>query len=280
MFGSLVVVFPTPHEGGALLLSHGDRKWTFDSASLLTAAKGTSGEQRPHIAYVAFFSDVDHEVAKVESGHRVTITYNLHFTDRTPQPIAISALPPIEETFKRVMEEALADTTFLPDGGYLGFGFCHEYPIETGPERPKTDKVQLISRYLKGRDAVVRRVCAELGLNTRIVLDYVEDIPDYHYNEFLHGSELKFEMGVPSNDLEEENLARHVRNNYQNSAIINSEYETVDFEVLWVTDPRSYNQVGVHYYKTELGNEPCMDCAYGRFCFLVKVGKVGGRKTA
>jgi hypothetical protein len=276
MFGSLVIVFPTPHQGGALLLSHGDKNWTFDSASLLTAAKGTPGEQRPHVAYVAFFSDVDHEVAKVESGHRVTITYNLHFTDKTPQPNTISALPPIEETFKQAMEGALADTTFLPDGGYLGFGFCHEYPIETGPERPKTDKVQLIARYLKGRDAAVRRVCTELGLKTRIVLDFKEK-GEWSSYRFLHDRELKFKTGNKCVALEY-SLAKYVQAKYRESAIVESSYKEVDYEVLWVTDRQDYNRVGVHYLT--MGNEPCMNCVYGKFCFLVKVGKVGERQTA
>jgi hypothetical protein len=32
MFGSLVVVFPTAHKGGALVLRHRGQEWTFDSA--------------------------------------------------------------------------------------------------------------------------------------------------------------------------------------------------------------------------------------------------------
>ena len=34
MFGSLVVVFPTRHEGGALQLRHKGQEWTFDSAAI------------------------------------------------------------------------------------------------------------------------------------------------------------------------------------------------------------------------------------------------------
>nr|VWO98178.1 Acetolactate synthase (EC [Ganoderma boninense] len=77
MFGSLVIVFPTPHEGGALKLrraaGNGEgetSEWTFDSSALLAQ------QEHPSIAYVAFFSDVEHEVMPVTSGHRVTITYN------------------------------------------------------------------------------------------------------------------------------------------------------------------------------------------------------------
>ncbi|KAI0294544.1 hypothetical protein BC826DRAFT_1137333 [Russula brevipes] len=73
MFGSLVLVFPTPHEGGALLARHRGTEWTFDSAAELSAAPPSS------IGYAAFLSDVEHEVAPVLSGHRITLTYNLYY---------------------------------------------------------------------------------------------------------------------------------------------------------------------------------------------------------
>ena len=78
MFRSLVIVFPTLHEGGALLLRHRGHEWIFDSGQAL-AAKDT-----PSIGYAAFFSDIEHEVAPVTSGHRITLTYNLYFDDGGP----------------------------------------------------------------------------------------------------------------------------------------------------------------------------------------------------
>ena len=78
MFGSLVIVFPTPHEGGALHLRHRGHEWIFDSGQALTAKSQSS------IGYVAFFSDIEHEVAPVTSGHRITLTYNLFFDDGGP----------------------------------------------------------------------------------------------------------------------------------------------------------------------------------------------------
>ncbi|KAF8464795.1 hypothetical protein DFH94DRAFT_640019, partial [Russula ochroleuca] len=59
MFGSLVIVFPTPHEGGALLLRHRGQEWIFDSGKELAA------KDEPSIGYAAFFSDIEHEVAPV-----------------------------------------------------------------------------------------------------------------------------------------------------------------------------------------------------------------------
>ncbi|TFY62829.1 hypothetical protein EVG20_g6560 [Dentipellis fragilis] len=48
---SLVLVFPTPHKGGALVFRHRDQEWTFDSALALTQQAGDT----PSIGYAAFF---------------------------------------------------------------------------------------------------------------------------------------------------------------------------------------------------------------------------------
>ncbi|KAF8351737.1 hypothetical protein F5887DRAFT_1277540 [Amanita rubescens] len=73
MFGSLVIFFPTAHEGGSLLMRKNGVEWSFDSSKVLADDGG------PRLGYVALYSDVEHEVAVVTSGHRITITYNLYF---------------------------------------------------------------------------------------------------------------------------------------------------------------------------------------------------------
>ena len=60
-FGSLVIVFPTKHKGGALVLRHGGGEWTFDSAKMVRTLVN------PSVAYIAFYSDVEHEVTPVTS---------------------------------------------------------------------------------------------------------------------------------------------------------------------------------------------------------------------
>jgi hypothetical protein len=80
IFGSLVVVFPTSHEGGTLFLRHRGHEWIFDSGQALAGA----ANDQLSIGYVAFFSDFEHEVAPVTSGHRVTLTYNFYFDDDGP----------------------------------------------------------------------------------------------------------------------------------------------------------------------------------------------------
>jgi hypothetical protein len=88
MFGSLVLVLPAEHKGGELVLRSKKDEFVFDAASILS-------DRLNHIAYVAFYSDVDHEVREVLEGHRVTITYNLYWdkTDASDQCNLNNAFP-------------------------------------------------------------------------------------------------------------------------------------------------------------------------------------------
>src|SRR6202042_3226946 len=47
----------------------------------------------PSIAYIAFYSDVEHEVLKVTSGHRATITYNRLLRWLTPKSLHQQNVP-------------------------------------------------------------------------------------------------------------------------------------------------------------------------------------------
>jgi hypothetical protein len=155
MFGSLVIVFPTPHEGGALLLRHHGQEWAFESGQGLAVAHEQS------IGYVAFFRDVEHQVAQVTSGHRVTLTYNLYYDDGGR---AISSggatskhlsLPPAvnKNAFCKPFQALLEDPEFLPYGGTLVFDMRHVYPIPNATDHP--NPLGPIYGALKGSDAVV-----------------------------------------------------------------------------------------------------------------------------
>ena len=79
MFGSLVIIFPTPHEGGVMSIrSRTGHKW---SASFDPSPETSNTTRTPSIGYVVLLNDVKHEVAPVTSGHRVTLTYDLYIDD-------------------------------------------------------------------------------------------------------------------------------------------------------------------------------------------------------
>ena len=163
MLGSLVIVFPTLHQGGDLVLRHKNREWTFNANSLMAL--------RPHpsLAYVAFYSDIDHEVLKVTGGHRVTLTYNLYSTPSITTPLTITPDPNASDSFHTTFRNLLKSPEFLPDGGILGFGLVHLYPVTF-----KTTLEELV-QYLKGEDAHVYRACREFQLKPTLRMIYDDD---------------------------------------------------------------------------------------------------------
>ncbi|KAI0794405.1 hypothetical protein C8Q74DRAFT_1248588, partial [Fomes fomentarius] len=182
MFGSLVIVFPTPHTGGALNLRYEDKEYTFDASQLLTKPElvpfsRTDNEPKdvhsPHVAFVAFFSDVEHEVMPVTSGHRITITYNLYFAMGTPaaylrarthaiqlaQPRALHA-----DSIADAVHALINDPSCLKSGGTLGFGLRHQYPLPQSWTLGDPNPLRQLEDFLKGNDAALFRALEEEGL--------------------------------------------------------------------------------------------------------------------
>lgn len=67
MLGTLIVVLPSAHEGGELIVRHEGRERALDLRNL------DPGELR----YAAFYADCEHEVRPVSAGHRICLVYNL-----------------------------------------------------------------------------------------------------------------------------------------------------------------------------------------------------------
>ena len=206
MFGSLVIVFPTAHEGGALKLRAAGHhegemlEWTFESSALLAQ------QDKPSIAYVAFFSDVEHEVMPVISGHRVTITYNLYYTPDEPEPSAtLNQVSTNEQSFKAALQAALDDQSFLPTGGNLMFGLRHQYPLaksyasdEEDEDEPDEDEdedeneedkeaakaaLRALEPRLKATDGVMLKVLREAGLSASLKVLYEARWSQWSYGD-------------------------------------------------------------------------------------------------
>ncbi|KIJ06084.1 hypothetical protein PAXINDRAFT_103518 [Paxillus involutus ATCC 200175] len=161
MFGSLVVIFPTPYEGGEFILRHGGEEWELESVQTISAAA-----QSPPISFIAFFSDVEHEVMEVTSGYRVTLTYNLYFAETEPLAPSISTPSPQEDSFRIAIADLVANPAVLPGGGYLGFGLQHQYPVS------RQMSVESLRTCLKGQDAAIARVLDSLSLKWHLRICY------------------------------------------------------------------------------------------------------------
>lgn len=67
MFGTLVMVLPSQHEGGELVIRHAGREVVVDLAS----------REFTDVRFAAFYADCEHEVRPVTAGHRVCLVFNL-----------------------------------------------------------------------------------------------------------------------------------------------------------------------------------------------------------
>jgi hypothetical protein len=262
MFGSLVVVFPTPHEGGALFLRHHGHEWIFDSAQAL------AGVSQPTIGYVAFFGDVEHEVAPVTSGHRITLTYNLYFNDVVSEHL-IPPQPPNQEGFLEAFKALLGNPEFMADGGTLGFGLRHVYPIK--------ESLNHVYNVLKGSDAVVYQSMRALGFEPVLYVYYEEDgdndaPKDAMVDKLIIDFDCVRDDDTVVDCVQEKGgiLVREAGMEMQDDSD-----STIAEMVEWVTPLTMYNrQEGVF---ASYGNEPTLNWAYGDVCMIVRIGKAGDR---
>ena len=67
MFGTLVVVLPSEHRGGELVIRHAGRETTVDMSSA----------EISEVSFAAFYADCEHEVRPITAGNRVCLVYNL-----------------------------------------------------------------------------------------------------------------------------------------------------------------------------------------------------------
>ncbi|KAI0302514.1 hypothetical protein BC826DRAFT_965854 [Russula brevipes] len=236
---------------------HRGQEWSFDSAAELSTAPPCS------IGYVAFFSDVEHEVAPVVSGHRITLTYNLHFDDDEPAPVTSPEPAPLvqaanERSICAAFEALLANPEFLPDGGVLGFGLQHVYQIK-GKGDPSLGHVYGL---LKGSDAALYRAAHSLGFEPVLYLYYKQD-GDAGLIDRVLDFESCGELEAPIRFLL-----------YHEGVAIRLNRKIVT-PVNWVTPVTTFNSLSsayVHY-----GNEASLGMAYGNLCLIVRIGKMGER---
>lgn len=313
MFGSLVIVFPTPHVGGALILRHDGREWVFDSSKLLS-----DPGLPPSIAYAAFFSDVDHEVTLVESGHRVSATYNLYFSPSEPTPASatvtdsaarLRVVHPIGENPSEVssaLQALLASPTFLPNGGTLGFGLRHLYPFPKTWSSGDVEPLTSLKAWLKGSDAALLHACQVHGLHPALQLLHEEDwgdrrglrsalfdqmpVIDYagdgewidwqllHYCDATRMYRLDlFETAKPKKGGKPKHMTRKAEETRQRGEEYDSD-EMLPKKTATVhmhTDLTNNNRIKNTY--AAYGNEASMDIMYVGMCLIVDIGPAGQR---
>lgn len=166
------------------------------------------------------------------------------------------------------MQLALLDDNFLPEGGYLRFGLCHECPIANGPYRNDVNRSAVMSLCLKGHDVLVRRVCAALGLQTsdrlHLSSDYPESGVSTNRSDGFKGAYVEYEMlreyVHERHGVDMINIKLHRPNIEYIREINGKTIGEPDFDVL-----NDINNLEVGYTCTHYGNESEAAFAYGAF---------------
>jgi hypothetical protein len=160
--GTLNLCIPTAEgfKGGELVIRHNKQVIKSDWASTMGADQ---------IGWTFLYPDCDHEVLPVTEGVRITLAYDV-FRDAGNAPGDADV-----RILSSVLKSTLANPSFYPDGGYLGFGLQHDYPCNS-LER-KNSEAQ--GAMLKGADASWLAAIQACGLKWEIVGVYDYDYDDY-----------------------------------------------------------------------------------------------------
>lgn len=202
--GSLVVCLPTKHEGGELAVRHAGRSHTFDWGSK---------SEKPLIQWAAFYSDCEHEVFEVRSGHRVTMTYNLYATPASSSPASLlSVFSPASLPLYGKIKALVASKRFQRKDRMIGFYSTHAYPHTAGKKHTN------LPFCLKGIDMIVYETFISLG--AKVHLCSVVEPRDTYYERTA--SDIKTDGGkfsdgeadsAPSNKAADAKKTRRRRSN-------------------------------------------------------------------
>jgi hypothetical protein len=152
MVATLVLVWPSPHIGGELVVRHASEQAHFASQHLTADA----------IRWFAFYADCRHEVLPVAEGWRVVLTFDLvlpaqNATPHAPVPPAV--LDALREHFFPSTGPALRPWVFLLDHEYTERGL--HWPLLKGADRPRV--------------AALRAAAEALGLTVHLALAEVHE---------------------------------------------------------------------------------------------------------
>lgn len=152
MVATLVLVWPSPHIGGELVVRHGSEQAHFASQHL----------NADTIRWFAFYADCRHEVLPVTEGWRVVLSFDLvlparNAVPRAPVPPAL--LDALREHFFPATGAALRPWVFLLDHEYTERGL--HWPLLKGADRPRV--------------AALRAAAEALGLTVHLALAEVHE---------------------------------------------------------------------------------------------------------
>jgi len=159
MFGTLVVCLPSQFYRGQLVLNHRGVVKKFDWGR---AIKTQTKPNQLH--WAAFFGDVDHQIERMWSGARITLTYLLRFASGGSPPQVGASEQELAPRVQEAWQALLQDPSFLPNGGTLAYPCCHLYHQDVRFQEEQHPITPQTAGMLKGRDQLVAGTALQAGL--------------------------------------------------------------------------------------------------------------------
>ena len=165
MFATMVLVLPSTHSGGELIVKHLGREVVLDPRP----------EEPSEIGFAAFYADCVHEVRPITAGCRLALVYNLRFPGKKQPPE-----PPDHRAEQRRIEELLRLwTEAIDEPDKLILPLEHAYT-----------PAELSFETLKGRDAAVASVLAaattETNCDLHLALVSIEESGSAEHSGHYH----------------------------------------------------------------------------------------------
>jgi hypothetical protein len=257
MFGTLVVCLPSLFTNGKLILSHRGVVQRFDWGHAI------QGQKKPtQLHWAAFFGDVEHQIERIWSGGRVTLTYLLR-RGADSAPLREAAGEDLAPRVQEAWQALLADQSFLPDGGILAYPCCHLYHQDARFQQANSPITSQSATMLKGRDHLVAATALQAGLEVTFHPYMFENCADqtWQLDRFpTRDEQARLGSQVDSTDLEN---ALPIR--------ADSEQEG-DFGVTWLEPPPSSDETSWRSEKDDDSGMPvaarlhsCEYCPWGYF---------------
>ncbi len=243
MLGTLVVCLPSQFSNGAFVLKHHGIFQTYDWGRIIE--KQTEPTQ---LHWAAFFGDVDHQIERVWSGLRVTLTYLLRrsATSRNESETD-SPAESVNTLVQHQLRSVLDDRRFLANGGTLAFPCSHLYHQDARFQRKPRPLSRHTVSVLKGRDYTVAQAVLAEGLEVTLFPYLIETCADEtwqlgHFPTPREQTALGEEMGPT--DLEKAlTIAAHFADGNE-------------VDVVWIDPPPRFNWSPTMYPHGEEGRTP------------------------
>jgi hypothetical protein len=184
MFGTLVVVLPSAHGGGELIIRHGTRE----------VSVNLSSPDVSELRFAAFYADCEHEVKPITHGNRVCLTYNLSLAekdtnkdknkdkDKNTRRHAVVTAPVYEREVAAAAE--ILKATFRKAGAPTKLAWLLEHQYSAAG---------LSFAGLKGHDAarvqVLRRAAERAGCTAHLGVVHIEETgpAEQHFDMYESG---------------------------------------------------------------------------------------------